>query len=220
MSKKVLISLLASLGCATGALVGCAGAGDLVVIGDAPELLLVFPCSGNPGDRIELLGNFFLNAGEGDTTVEVGGVPVTVENLTDTKLSFVAPAGSGAKTVVVKRNGKSSTARSLKLRTNLPVIEVEPNDSINGTNATRMDGEVLAVGTLSNAADKDHFYFDCLNSNKTVKLKLTPRLVGIIYINGLAVALDANGECLLGVSQGLVGLTGATGDYTLTALEQ
>jgi len=98
------------------------------------------------------------------------------------------------------------------------VSEIEPNEDTNGANATPMGGQVQATGTLSSAGDRDHFLRTCFMTGARYSVTVQPRVVGVVYVNGTAVTLDAagRGEFLATGDPQLFGLTGGTGAYAMT----
>ena len=78
----------------------------------------------------------------------------------------------------------------------------------------------IANGTLANVGDKDHFWMNCIVA-RSYTVTVSPRVVGVVYVDGVGVNLDANGRGTfsgLGRIGGrvLVGITGGTGNYTIT----
>jgi len=127
------------------------------------------------------------------------------------------PAGVSGQVQVTDAKGSDTSADTCYAGTPAAVAEVEPNDNINGTDATMELANHIMTGTLSTVADKDHFQVDCLPSG-AYTVNVSPRVVGTIYVNGAAVALDGSGSATIqgnGVSK-LIGLTGGTGSYTIT----
>lgn len=101
--------------------------------------------------------------------------------------------------------------------TNDPVPEIEPNEDINGADATPMNKRSAGAGTLSSPADRDHFIRDCFIVGARYSVTVSPRIVGTVFVNGVGIPLDAAGRGeFVATANVLFGLTGGTGAYTMT----
>lgn len=157
-------------------------------------------------------------------SVSIDGHPATIVGQDSSSLRVTVPAGvaAGAGKRVTVHNGAVEVATgSVTIGATTPATETEPNDNVDGIDATFVrDMNWEATGNLSSFADKDHFEFDCVSSSFQYEIFVNPPGAGQVFVNGQAVALDgtgkgvfrnasANGKCL-------VGITGGTGNYTIT----
>lgn len=188
-----------------------------------PFLASVAPCAGAVGQQIRIKGTDFF--GTAPTKILVNGVEAEIVSLSGEEAVFIIPMGATSGRVTISHDvGSAESYDDLLIRKGDPVPEIEPNDNIDGSNATQMNGELIATGNLSTAglfADKDHFKFQCLDETKRIKITVYPRLVSVIYLNGLSAPLDSNGEYTLPAGQKdlLIGLTGAVGTYSIILAE-
>ncbi len=199
----------------------CAGCpGGEIDLGEGPPVITgLGPCRAMPGDFVDIHGAR-LN-GAGGETVRFNGIEATVVTETPYGLrAKVPPGATSGKVTVSNRNGTSTSTKDFEVGIDLPVPEVEPNDDINGGNATMVEPFTTGTGTLATPSDKDHFSWDCIVQSATYRIKLTPRVVGVVFVNGTATALDANGEAFvrggLNGAPMIFGLTGGTGAYSLS----
>lgn len=172
------------------------------------------PCRAVAGENIEIHGFNLNHTG----TVSIGGVQAQVVSWSNDKIVATIPAGAANGNIVVDPDLYGIVSTTFTIGSRSTVAEVEPNDAIDCSNATPDGGNRAAGGALSNALDKDHFKFECLVRAEIYKLKMTPRLVGQVFVNGVAKNLDANGEVRLVTNSDMlcVGITGAAGAYNLT----
>jgi hypothetical protein len=192
---------------------GCVGDGTWTPPDNVGAALIsdVSPCHGNVGDEVVLSGEF-----TNVTGVTVSGVAAEIISNNGGTLRIRVPNGATTGPIRVDALGASDTVGPFEVGTNNGVAEVEPNDDINGSNATRI--LCKGSGALSSPTDKDHFFReDILDTGHGYRLKLTPKIVSVVYVNGSAVSLDANGEAVIhppaaGV---LIGLTGGVGAYSV-----
>jgi hypothetical protein len=197
----------------------CGGDGLPLGISQQPQITSVEPCVALPGEQVTITGSYLIGLGTPNTTVTIGGVPgAFVNSATTFTIVATVPAGAGATIDVTTDIGTGSFANFTSGARSV-VPEVEPNDAVDGSNATQCNGNRQASGILSTVTDKDHFMFGCSN-NKKFKVKVTP--IGIIpsvFINGAGMPLDSNGETAVFSSSNtnvLVGLTGGAGAYFVT----
>lgn len=99
-----------------------------------------------------------------------------------------------------------------------PVPEIEPNEDINGADATPMGPRTQGTGTLAGILDRDHFRRDCFMPGATYSVTINPPIVGAVFVNGVGVALDGSGRGTFQATDHsqLFGLTGGNGAYTMT----
>lgn len=99
-----------------------------------------------------------------------------------------------------------------------PVPEIEPNEDINGTDATPMGPRTQGTGTLTGVFDRDHFRRDCFMPGATYSVTINPPIVRTVFVNGVGVVLDGSGRGTFQATDHsqLFGLTGGTGTYTMT----
>jgi hypothetical protein len=214
----LFVAYLSTVACFGGSGTTCTG--DEPIVRD-PNITVIDPCKANVGEDITITGsNFFSTQNSG--YVRIGGVIATVKSWSGTKIVATVPAGTtdGVVTVTNSDSGSSNTDKTLIIGPRTAVPENEPNDSINGSNATDTGYEQTGSGALSDVGDKDHFMINCLFAH-AYTLTLTPRVVGVVYVDGVAVPLDNTGKAIisgLGRPNGriLVGLTGGTGSYTIS----
>lgn len=219
MRKK--LDLFASLVCLSFVVVlGCGGLGgsfDGGGSGDGPSNLSMTgfePCNPVPGKLVRVYGDFVVGT---PVTIQVNGKRVDSAVAGNGYADFTFPIGEPVDSEIDAFQGTKAGTKKLTLGFPDVVTEREPNDDTAGGNATPAGDNRTASGTLSNPLDKDHFTFDCVQ-NKTMRVKVDPPIVDTVYVNGTAVFLDAMGEGVFKASTDriLVGLTGATGTYTIT----
>lgn len=172
---------------------------------------------GMVGDTVTIIGQN-LNTG-GTPSITIGGQPCAVVSYDNSSVVITVPAGAATGEMRFINADKNLIVGKFYVGTTASVPEVEPNDAINGADATLEAGNRSCTGNLSSVGDKDHFRFEELVLGKRYRLKVNPRIVGSVYVHGAAVSLDSSGEAeVIATSTTLlVGLTGGTGDYTLTA---
>ncbi|MCG9895739.1 MAG: hypothetical protein MH204_09715 [Fimbriimonadaceae bacterium] len=96
------------------------------------------------------------------------------------------------------------------------VAEVEPNDDVDGVNATAAGNNRVLSGTLSSATDADHFTLGCLEG-KIMRLTVTGTApITSVFINGVERTLTAGSADIFPTNNTLIGLTGAAGTYNIT----
>lgn len=194
------------------ALFGCfdlTGDKDAVVEGFNPP-------RGVAGDNITIYGRDLNTAGT--ATVTFNGVPATIVSTNDSAIVVQVPAGASNGELRFANATVNTAVGDFFVGAPGSVPEVEPNDAINGADATLDAGTQNCTGTLSSVADKDHFRFQSLIPGHIYRIKVNPKVVGVVYVNGAAVTLDSSGEADY-TNQNetmIVGLTGGTGDYTVT----
>jgi hypothetical protein len=172
------------------------------------------PCVVAPGSTVRVYGSFVPPV---ETFRFAPSNPATVTSQTASHADLVVPAGVVSGSLTASRsmpNGFGST--SYTVGTLVSVAEVEPNEAIDGSNATPVGNNRTATGNLANPGDADHFRFGCVQ-NKQLRVTLNPPLVGNVFVNGTSVMLTAgSGTFTATTSEIVVGLVGGTGDYTLT----
>lgn len=148
----------------------------------------------------------------------VNGVQIT--NRTSTSFDLVIPAGATSGSVVFSDlyGRQVGNTHPITVGPDTVVPESETNDDVNGADATPMGGRTQGSGTLSSVADRDHFRRTCFMTGARYSVTVQPRIVGVVYVNGTGVPLDASGrgEFLATGDPQLFGLTGGTGAYTMT----
>ena len=225
MSQSRLNAVLrpAAVALAAAVIIACSGFGDDGLdLGGAPVLTAFEPCIGMPGQFITIYGGNFEDA-KHTTTVEFNGVRATTFTFFADRsgLSVKIPVGATTGPVTITNaNGSTVSPEEFTVGFKQPVNEVEPTNNTT-PGATPMGPMSQGKGLLSVPSDKDHFKRECLIRGHKYKVKLTPRLVGTVYY-GLSdplipLGLDANGEAqiLASADYVIVGLTGASGSYTL-----
>lgn len=213
-----LLGLITCLACAGGS---CAGDDEYKPpTFPAPTISAVYPCAALPGDTIRIVGTNLAGA-----SIYAGGAFTTV--ISNNGSEVIAKVGATASPdtsllVAVSVSGGESGQSTLKILTGTIVAEHEPNDNINGTDATDTGGERSFGGTLATTIDRDHFRIGCLDPATTYKIKITPIVASPIYVDGRAVVLDSNGEATIssGAMEHVIGLTGGVGTYTGTLTPQ
>ncbi len=198
-------------------IVACGGSGEDSFGNKVPVITACYPCKGLAGDQITIIGHDLTGVGS-SLTADVGGTNATIVSATPTKIVITAPAGAGAAPVHIPNSiGQSTSADTFTYGATTVVPEVEPNDNINGTNATQVGMNTKASGTLNGVADKDHFVFGCLDKGQPFTIKVTPPVVNQVFVDGVGYPVDANGVALFYPqgSSALVGLTGGSGAYTI-----
>ncbi len=205
----------------TACLGGSAGHCNDAQITTNPDITSIDPCKAGPGEDITINGNNFFGT-QGAGYVRIGGVQATVKSWSNRTIVATVPAGTAGGVVTVTNEDRvvSNADDSIVIGARTAVPESEPNDSINGGDATDTGMDQTGSGTLANVGDKDHFLMNCILP-RPYTVTVSPRVVGVVYVDGVAVNLDANG---VGVFSGLlrsgrrvlVGLTGGTGNYTIS----
>ncbi|MCU1349076.1 MAG: repeat protein, partial [Acidobacteria bacterium] len=102
----------------------------------SPTIAAITPATGpgGGGTAVTITGANFV---DGDTTLLIGGVRVTIVNLTAGALTAVTPAGSGRADVVVATSGGTATLAAAFSYLQPPVISaVTPNKGLPGTVVT------------------------------------------------------------------------------------
>ena len=196
---------------------GCFGGGNDFFGNPEPQVLGFFPCSAQSGDEVTIAG-VNLSAPGAAPAVYFNGTPVnTIVSRSDTRITVIVPTGGGDGPIrVSSTSGVDESAQAFEYGGG-PVVEVEPNDDINGANATPVPKSGKGAGNLSSVADKDHFQIGCMDVADAYIVKVSP-VISPIYINGAPYNPNAAGEVTIDPSTAgiLIGLTGATGPYTLT----
>lgn len=169
-----------------------------------------------PGTTITVYGNKLGVV----STANFAGAGATPTNRTPTSFDLVVPAGavSGSITFTDIYGRQVGNTHPITVGPDTVVPESETNDDVNGADATPMGGRTQGSGTLSSVADRDHFLRTCFMSGARYSVTVQPRVVGVVYVNGVGVPLDAagRGEFLATRDPQLFGLTGGTGAYTMT----
>lgn len=175
-----------------------------------------WPCVVLPGTTITVYGS---KLGVVSLVDFVGG-GTTPTNRTPTSFDLVVPAGSASGPITFKDiyGRQVGGTHPITVGPDTVVPEAETNDDVNGADATPMGGRTQGSGTLSSVADRDHFRRTCFMTGARYIVTVQPRVVGVVYVNGTGVPLDASGrgEFLATGDPQLFGLTGGTGTYTMT----
>ncbi len=221
MQRPTLRQVIISLGiCSTLACFGGSCSDDGPVVVTDPSVSEVIPCKAAVGEDVVILGSKFF-AAQGRGYVRINGMLAPVKSWEDRRIVATVPAGAttGPITVVNDDGGSSGpSSESLEVGARFTVPEIEPNDSVNGGDATPVGRNMEAAGTLANVGDKDHFRFDCIH-DRFYKIKVSPPLVSVVYVNGSAVPLTLGEGTINGTPLAdtiVVGLTGGTGNYTVS----
>lgn len=177
----------------------------------------MWPCIGPIGTEVTV---YSTNASPA-ASVSVGGRAAFFTARTTKSLTFNVPTGGATGPIVAHDAfGRASgqTPEQFVVGNDDPVQEVEPNEDINGGDATPMFQRTRGLGNLANPADRDHFLRNCFMVGGRYSVTVTPRVVGTVFVNGTGVPLDANGRGEFNASHMsmLFGLTGGTGPYTMT----
>lgn len=181
------------------AVFGCAG-GDCTGDSSSPsELHISFsltsiePCVISPGQVVRVYGTYTLPPQIYTFSPSITTTGVTQQsNYAD----MTVPAGAVTGSLIATRtapNGISSVPYTIGTLVSVP--EIEPNEAIDGSNATPVGNNRTATGNLANAGDADHFRFGCV-LNKPLRVTLNPPLVGNVFVNGTAVTLTAGSGTL------------------------
>lgn len=207
------VGLLASMAC-------FGGSGDDGVIATNPVVGMIRPCKAAVGEDVVIYGNNFF-ATQGTGYARINGQQCPVKSWSNTMIKITVPPGATSGPVsVANSDALGDVGDSIEIGPRTPVAEIEPNDATNGSNATDTKMDQAGAGTLSSATDKDHYRIRCILQGELYTLTLTPPVVGVVYLNGTALNLDANGKATINgntyVGSVVVGLTGGTGAYTLT----
>jgi len=156
-------------------------------------------------------------------TIDGIAAPIVGQNRQLVRVKVPAGVSAGANKRVIVRNGvvEVTPSGSVTIGATNPVSETEPNDNVDGLDATFVtDMNWEATGNLSNFADKDHFEFDCVSKTFDYEIMVNPPAAGQVFVNGSAVILDATGKGTFrnGSANGkcLVGITGGVGNYTIS----
>jgi len=157
-------------------------------------------------------------------SVTIDGKPATVLGQISGRIRVSVPPGVSAgtgKRVVVRNGAVEVGAGTVTIGATNPTTETEPNDNVDGLDATFVrDMNWEATGALSSFADKDHFEFDCIAHSIEYEIFVSPPGAGQVFVNGQAVTLDGTGKGTFRNASAndkcLVGITGGTGNYTIT----
>jgi len=207
------VGLLASMAC-------FGGSSEDGVILTSPTVGMFRPCKAAVGEDVVIQGSRFF-ATQGTGYVRINGQQCPVKSWSDTVIKITVPPGATTGPLsVANSDALGDTGDTFEVGTRTPVAEHEPNDAVDGSNATDTKRDQAGAGTLSSVADKDHFKIRCIIPSEWYTLTLTPRVVGVIYLDGVARTLNAAGTLQINGSDVkgsylLVGLTGGTGFYTL-----
>jgi len=127
--------------------------------------------------------------------------------------------------VVTKGLNSSHAVDDFIVGNRVVVPEVEPNDNPSGSDATKEMGNREVSGLLSSPSDVDYYYLQHLVEGKRYRVRVSPRIVDSILVRGQVQSLDQNGEVRVTPFAGpmppnsqsvFLGITGATGSYTMT----
>lgn len=175
-----------------------------------------WPCVAQPGQRVTFYGT---NLSAVQSVRGALGMNYRVVMSTGTSLTVEIPAGAQSGTVTFSDFFFRTVAfADMTVGAETVVPEAEPNDDINGADATPMGLNREASGTLATVSDRDHFRRDCFHAGSSYTVRVSPSVVGTVFIQGVAVNLDGSGTgtfTATGASQ-VIGLTGGTGNYTIT----
>jgi len=186
-----------------------------------PQITALNHCKAPVGDQLIIDGGNFRSA-QGLGQVEISGKSCPIVSWTSNRIVCTVPAGATSGSLVVRNDGLDAvTFPDFVVGTRTPVTEVEPNDDINGANATSVEGNEEGTGVLGGVFDKDHFHFHCIFNLAEYTIKVTPRVVDTVYVNGIGFPLDVNGECALTEPRAvnrrlLVGITDGSGAYSIS----
>lgn len=203
------------------AIFGCAICDDNNNSSSVPPYLTAgvrghWPCVLMPGTTITVYAS---RPGVVSTANFAGGGAIPT-NRTPTSFDLVVPAGAASGSIFFTDSyGRQvGNTHPITVGPDTVVPESETNDDVNGADATPMGGRTQGSGTLSSVADRDHFLRTCFMSGARYSVTVQPRVVGVVYVNGTGVPLDASGrgEFLATGDPQLFGLTGGTGAYTMT----
>lgn len=208
LARQVIVGLamFASLACLGG---DCDDDSSTVIV-PPPVITSVLPCAALPGEEVRISGSNLSGF------ITIGGKPATVVSAGANNM-IVRVANDASGTGGLLMNGQGGPAsHPFTVLTGVAKVEVEPNDDTNGADATDTNGERKGSGSLATTNDRDHFRIDCMDPAASYKIKVTPATFGPVYVNGNAVALDANGEGALssGTQVRVIGFTGHQGAYS------
>lgn len=195
---------------------------------NSPILYCSYPPKGVAGDEVILDGvfpddaTFPIQAGF-SSSAQTFGTQVQIVSKTAERIVVRVPAGSGTGYIHVRNQFGMTQSKRFEYGAQEDVAEIEPNDAIDGSDATVAGLNTKAHGSLSNPLDKDHFHFDGLCADWNMVLTITPRVVSVVYINGQPYDVAADGtvkfkpplDTLFGDGKALIGITGATGAYQI-----
>lgn len=175
-----------------------------------------WPCIGPAGSQVTIFrtpqapvsfrfGLGFANVTNSTATSVVATVPA------DAITGPIAAVDSFLRTV-------GSSAEPFTVGTDDPVPEIEPNEDINGADATPMGPRTRGTGQLSGTADRDHFRRGCFITGARYSVMVSPRVTDTVFVNGLSVPLDGagRGEFIATANSLLFGMTNGDGAYTMT----
>lgn len=216
--NRIQKSQLIAFSCLLAASLACVGKKTTIPGGDDPakadELLR---CAAEPG-RVVTISGSNLSDGIGSGRVNFNGATIVPDHVSNTEVDFTVPAGAVSGPVTYTCLNGTTAPLNLRVLTGDPVDEVEPNDITSGADAVQMLGELVANGTLSSTFDKDHYKFICLDTRRRIRIQVSPRVVSVLYLDGLSVPLDVDGVYSTTITKDdlLIGLTGGTGAYNLS----
>lgn len=198
-------------------ILGCFGGGSDVFGNPEPEVYGFFPCSALPGEEVTIAGLHFDAPGSAPSVLFDGTPATTIVSRSATRIVVLVPAGGGDGPIRVSNTIGFADSFENFTYGGTTVPEIEPNDDINGVDATPVPTSGKCSGNLSSVADKDHFRIGCMDVNTDYIIKVSP-VISPIYINGAPYNPNAAGEVTLDPSGNniLIGLTGATGAYSVS----
>lgn len=180
-------------------------------------LIGMWPCVALAGTEVTV---YSTNAPE-ISRIRHGGQDATITARTAKSVTFRVPAGAASNQIFaydVYGRVSGQTTDPHTVGPDDPVNEIEPNEDINGGDATPIGARTRGLGNLANPADRDHFLRACFMVGGRYSVTVSPRVVGTVFVNGTGVPLDANGRGEFNATHMsmLFGMTGGTGPYTMT----
>jgi len=175
-----------------------------------------WPCIVAPGGDLTIFGRDFMGADR----AFVGGNEATIVSKTNIRMVLRTAAATSNGQINLFQGPKLIAKRfndPPTIGTEVIVPEVEPNDDINGSNATPMGKNREARGVLSSPTDADHFLRDCFHPGSRYRITITPPGLPVIYVDGVPVTLTAGqGTFTPTRDKALFGLTAGIGAYKIT----
>lgn len=175
-----------------------------------------WPCIGPAGTPVTIFRT--PNAG---SAYSFGSAFASANSSTTTSVEVTVPTQATTSNVSVHDNFNrviGTSPEPFTVGTDDPVPEIEPNEDINGADATPMGPRTQGTGQLSGTADRDHFRRGCFMTGARYSVTVTPRVTDTVFVNGVGVALDGagRGEFVAAANTLVFGMTNGDGAYSMT----
>lgn len=194
--------------------IGCAGSGsDDDGLASTINISAIEPCIVTPGSNLRVYGDF--SAPINTFFFQTGGNASIISqeaNLANVRV----PAGTTSGTLTASRTSPSGLGTyAYTVGSLVSIPEVEPNEAVDGSNATLAGNNRRVTGVLADAADADHFRFSCME-NKSMRVTVTPAIVTEVIVNGNTILLVGGTGTFTSTTDSMVlGLVNGVGSYSV-----